>query len=945
MNLSFQSFLVIVSSLSFFLVMVYFLRMIVVKFKNKKIAKSRVFLHKIINSELTDRESNWNSKNVKKILDRYIELSQTITLKENQLKIIQDFFKNNKIDLFYYKKLNKKSIFKRCEAARYLGYIDSQVSKNGLMQRLITEPEERVKTYIIHSITLLNFSGALPNIIDSLKNSSENYINQVTGIIRSFRGSFIALFPILKERNEPEIIKILIEFAKVVPTEESGDFLIELFNRKSIEKELREKTFFALVDSFPAKFSSIEYIHDSNQNISDYAIMGLSRTPTNDIINTLVELTSEDEYSDIAIKSLSNIIKKGTKYFLVLNDLFLKEKRQNVITSLIKVVANRIDYYLPLMNSQKADQYEFIIKEVLKSGRVSNIITFLNENHDKEIESRILKLVSQTIKEFKLDTNEFQIYLKESILFNIGLSKKEMPKKRINEKNEGVNSGPLYVILFFVVITLPLFYLNVYLKGGDISQWYLYIKVAINDFLLIFGYYCLALNIFYYLLFILSFLNSRKQYRYWKIKDESFLFSEKRLPSLSILVPGYCEEETIIDNILSLLNLRYPDYEVIVINDGSSDNTLQVLIDYFKLEKEDKVYNQRLKTQPVRGIYYNKNIPELTVIDKINGGKADSLNVGLNLATKDYFAGIDSDSLLERDALLILASSFLDQKYPVAAAGGNIMPVNGCNVDRGVLEKISLPSHPVALLQNIEYIRSFMNGRMGWAYMNTLLIISGAFGIFRREDILRINGYLTSREIYLKDTVGEDMELVVRLSRNLKERKEKYSLLYLFLANCWTEVPQSLKILRKQRERWQRGLIDILSFHKKMNFNPKYGSIGLLGFPYYLIAEVIGPWYEFIANIIFIIGISIGWVSLPILFLVIGANFILSFSLSLSSILIMDWEGSIFSVKDRLILILTSLLETLGFRQMVSFYRIAGFMGVIRNITGWGAMKRSGFKK
>jgi peptidoglycan-N-acetylglucosamine deacetylase len=944
MTLSFQSFLMTVSLLSLALVIVYIVRLNWVLIRKRTEQKSKRILSLFLQKKLTERESRWCHRHWLLILDRYIELSQSLGLEEEEQKRVQDLLRVNRGDIYFVRRLSSRRIFQRCRAARYLGYIHSSISQNALINHLLREKRDRVNIYVLHSLSILGSSQAIPNIIDSLKGSSSRYIRQVSGVLQNFRSSFIALFPILSVHEEREVQEVIIDFAKNIPSNIFGPYLLKIFSESGTTEELKLLAFEALIDSYPHVLNPIHYITHESEEIRKAAIMGLGNHPSEEAILELVELLG-GESTDFAVKSLSNIIKKGTAYFLFLNERLLNEKRPAIVSCLITVISNRIDYYLPLLGHLNAQQNGLIIGEVLKSGRVSNIISFLNENHDKEIEDILLTLIKRSMREDKIETEEFQIYLKESLLTRLGLSQLPIPQMRVNDKNEGVKPGPLYVILFFVLTSLTYFFVKSYWLGGDLSQWAYYSKRGLNEYLLIFGYYCLGLNFLYYLLFVFSFLNSRSQSKYWKIKDDSFLFTQKMLPSLSILVPAYCEEGSVVDNVLSLLNLRYPDYEVIVVNDGSKDRTLQVLIEYFSLEKEDMVYDHNLQTQPVRGIYKNKNIPELTVIDKINGGKADSLNVGLNLASKEYFAGIDSDSLLERDALLILTSAFLDQDHPVAAAGGNIMPVNGCRVDRGVLEDIHLPSHPIALLQNIEYIRSFMNGRMGWAYMKTLLIISGAFGVFRREDVIRIKGYLTSREMYLKDTVGEDMELVVRLSRNLKERKEPYSLLYLFLANCWTEVPQSLTILRKQRERWQRGLIDILSFHKKMIFNPHYGSIGLIGFPYYLLAEVIGPWFEVIANLFFFLGIVTGWVTLPILMLVLGANFVLSFSLSLSSMIIMDWDGSLFSWKDRIVLVITSLLETLGFRQLVSFYRISGFIGVLRNITGWGTMTRSGFKK
>ncbi len=254
------------------------------------------------------------------------------------------------------------------------------------------------------------------------------------------------------------------------------------------------------------------------------------------------------------------------------------------------------------------------------------------------------------------------------------------------------------------------------------------------------------------------------------------------------------------------------------------------------LKKTDIAIKESLKTRGIRALYKGKKYPELLLVDKINGGKADSLNCGINAAKGDYFVGIDSDSLLERDALLRIMGSFLDSDKEVVAAGGNIFPVNGCSVENGYISRIRLGKTPLVRFQTVEYIRSFMAGRVGWSEI-ALLIISGAFGVFKRNRVIDAHGYLTGSEVFEKDTVGEDMELVVRITRMLSEQGRDYDIKYIYNANCWTEVPESWKILTRQRDRWQRGLIDIMTYHFKMFFNKSYGPAGYIAFPYFFFFE------------------------------------------------------------------------------------------------------------
>jgi cellulose synthase/poly-beta-1,6-N-acetylglucosamine synthase-like glycosyltransferase len=236
-----------------------------------------------------------------------------------------------------------------------------------------------------------------------------------------------------------------------------------------------------------------------------------------------------------------------------------------------------------------------------------------------------------------------------------------------------------------------------------------------------------------------------------------------------------------------------------------------------------------------------------------------------------------------------------------------------------------------------------MNGRIGWAHIKSLLIISGAFGVFDREKVVAIHGYLTSREVFDKDTVGEDMELVVRLSRMLREKKKRFAVHYAYAANCWTEVPSSFKILKRQRNRWQRGLIDILFFHSKLLFNPRYGAMGIVAFPYYLLFEVIGPWLESFALLLIVPALLSGWSSAGAALFGLSANILLGSALSMASLAIAEWDKSVFRLNDKVKLVLAAIAENFGFRQWMGLYRLNGFIDTIRGVTGWGAMSRKGF--
>ena len=298
-------------------------------------------------------------------------------------------------------------------------------------------------------------------------------------------------------------------------------------------------------------------------------------------------------------------------------------------------------------------------------------------------------------------------------------------------------------------------------------------------------------------------------------------------PPVSLLVPAYNEAPTIGASIRSLLQLNYPEFEIIIINDGSTDDTMGELVREFGLIDYPTAAWTQIPTAPIRGFYRSTRYERLRVIDKQNGGKADALNAGINAARYPLFCAIDADSVLDPNALFKVAQPFIDEPLTIAA-GGTIRIANGCTVSGGYLEKVRLPRNLLARFQIVEYLRAFLFGRLGWSPLNAVLIISGAFGLFRRSAVVEVGGYRT-------DTVGEDMDLIVRLHRLHRIEGRPYRITYVPDPICWTEAPESLAVLRKQRERWQRGLAESLAGNLRLLCHPRGGAVGWIAFPFFLL--------------------------------------------------------------------------------------------------------------
>lgn len=455
--------------------------------------------------------------------------------------------------------------------------------------------------------------------------------------------------------------------------------------------------------------------------------------------------------------------------------------------------------------------------------------------------------------------------------------------------------------------------------------------------------YSVVLLLFYVFIGIYAIGETKKYLHKNGFTDYRVLASSTHAPSISIIAPAYNEGATIIENVRSLLSIYYTNLELIIVNDGSKDDTLEKMIKVYQLEKIDFFVTYQIATKDVRGVYKSKNpvFKKLVVIDKVNGGKADALNVGINVSSNDYIVCIDVDCILEQDAILKMVKPFMEETngVKVIASGGVIRVANSCHIDHGKLVKVKLPKQYLPRMQSLEYIRAFILGRMAWARLNGLLLISGAFGAFDKEIVIKCNGYNPN-------TVGEDMELVVRMRRFMEEKKLPYSVNYIPDPLCWTEVPSDYLILGRQRNRWTRGTIETLSFHKKMFFNPKYHILGLLSYPYWFFFEMLAPVIEFIGFIAFIFMAFAGVIDWQTFFAFLV--FIISFGYLYSSFAIYMEVITYNQYKKKseiLRLLLTALTEPFIFHPFVVWSGIRGFMRKLKK-TGkheWGEMTRKGF--
>lgn len=406
-------------------------------------------------------------------------------------------------------------------------------------------------------------------------------------------------------------------------------------------------------------------------------------------------------------------------------------------------------------------------------------------------------------------------------------------------------------------------------------------------------------------------------------------------PPVSVLVPAYNEAAGIADSVRSLLALDYPQLEVVVVNDGSTDDTLRRLMEVFDLRPVRRPTPPFLAHRPVRGVYAPRSRLRVLVIDKENGGKADSLNAGINFSSYSLVCSVDADLLLEQDALAKTVMPFIDDPYRTVATGGMVRIANGCRIERGRVVEAHLPRSRFAMFQVVEYLRAFFGTRTGWSAINGLLIVSGAFGVFRRDMVIAAGGYRT-------DIVGEDLELIVRLHRTCRESRRPYRIVYVADPVCWTEAPESARYLRRQRRRWHRGSLETLLIHRGMLLNPRYGAVGLISLPSLLLFEILGPLIELSGYAVVAADFLTGGLPPRILVLFLALAVLYGLVLTLGAAALEDATANRYPAWSELRrILLYAVGENFGYRQLLHVWRLEGIWQLIQK-SEWGAMERKG---
>lgn len=465
------------------------------------------------------------------------------------------------------------------------------------------------------------------------------------------------------------------------------------------------------------------------------------------------------------------------------------------------------------------------------------------------------------------------------------------------------------------------------------SPWIKDTAIIVSVLILMVG---LFQNLIYALQIPLAALELLKVRRRFRDNNTPWLLQTDLVLPISIVIPAYNEAVTIEETTKSALLMKYPSFKVIIVNDGSKDNTLKVLQEKFNLQETSYYFEQSIKHKPIRGIYSSDAFPNLVVVDKENGGRSDALNTGIDICKTPLFCTVDADSILEPVALLNSIVPFIDNPETTMATGGSVRVLNGCEIDKGYISQVGLPKNLLALFQVVEYMRAFLMGRLALSKVGMLTLVSGAFSVFRRDIVIDVGGFDPK-------TIGEDYELVMKIHTHCRKNKIDYQIKFVPEPVCWTEVPEHLSVLRSQRIRWQQGGLEVFFKYKHLLFNPKYGRIGMVALPINFIIDVLGPIFELLGMFLFPYFFFMGLIDYQMFKAFVAVFFLFGIYISVMSLILEELSLKRFShVKGLMILGFVAIIENFGYRQFNNIWRIKGWWRFVTKKQVWGNMIRVG---
>ena len=654
---------------------------------------------------------------MKRFLYNLFVLTQRIQLSQLAMDEIYEYLLNKHVIRKLLRNINSNKIYTRTKAITYLSLFRNETTKNALLDRLEIERKEHIKILIVNGLKRDIDEDVLKGIIKSLIFSKRYYQKRVIKILKKYINQ--SKYDLSRHFESPiiEIREAFIELSMQVyhPNFEAplkntlkeieehyiqgNSIILSALSKERINR-LYYQTLIALSSYYNLDLSINKYLMNSDDEVVRIAANSLIADGNMETILKLMNFSSLTQRDSIYIEVIYEICENEKEYYQQIFELFLTDIHIRKKYLLAGVLSKKLDYILLTMDDKS--NIKELIKAMIMSKHSVNIINFLNANKDLAIQKELLDILEPIAKEnydFYLELND---YLDPKLFKLMGHIQLMYPRQMTPEVEPETRKFKwLLTIVIIIFLFLPITFIVTNMKLIFNSNFQTIIFTYVIDLNIWFIGYYLVVNGIYLIFAILALFEYRKQENLWNIKSEDFLYENGILPPVSIMVPAYNEELSIVESLRSLLSLKYPTYEVIVVNDGSKDSTLETIIKAFKLKRVDYRVNQIVQTRLVKAVYKNKFYKKLTLIDKNNGGKADSLNACINFSKYDYVCGIDADSLIESDGILKMMASALDSDKIPLALGGSIVPVNGATVDHGLVEKYELPKTPLTRFQTI----------------------------------------------------------------------------------------------------------------------------------------------------------------------------------------------------------------------------------------------------
>jgi len=561
-------------------------------------------------------------------LSEYMDLADSIELPaEPEEKLQRALVEARRFPLLI-RDLRSRRASRRRRAAIWLSFALPEHAVRPLIAGLEREQSRSVRLHMAHALVRLGEPAVIPTIVDTLCESDTEYQRQIYGLLAQFGTDLHDYFEVLRHRREPEIRRLLAHVAADRGDDTGRQYLIEL--TRSEDRTLAIDATHALIRAYVHTLDIEMMLASSDRMVANLTIEALGMLSPERSLEPLLDATRAGSTRKSAIVGLSRLVRdRPQTYSLLIDELLAPEPRADP-EALMEVISNRVEYLIERVLREPESPQRVLLDRLVRSNRASGVLGFLNRNQDSVTERLLTRIVATAIRETPEAQELFAGHAKPSVLDLLGIVRIEIRQSRGARVSESVR--PFFILaIMFATVALPFgAYLGIRALGASAPGGPGWLVDYVRSFTLAFGVYAFALNLIYLSLLLFASFSVRAQQQTLQIKPLSMLFSPAMLPSISIIAPAYNEEATIVESVNSLLNIRYPDFEIIVVNDGSPDGTLNELVAKFELERTDIFLHGYLATQPVRAVYRNPRIPELTVIDKQNGGKADSLNSGIN---------------------------------------------------------------------------------------------------------------------------------------------------------------------------------------------------------------------------------------------------------------------------------------------------------------------------